>query len=152
MATPVIASSESGVPNTRAAPYFSTSPRVVPWMAFGSSTSRPKRMTEASRSISWSVASRMASTYDNGRSDFAVLAADLLALAVAPARSSDACLSRQRVVSMSGGLLECCESRGGMKDVGRQLANRWEWAGFGEGDCLVNLCLHFSLNLVPRSG
>src|SRR5260221_8790668 len=61
-AAPVMASSASGVPNTRSGPYLSTSPRVVPRMALGSSTSRPKRMTELSRSISRSCASRTAST------------------------------------------------------------------------------------------
>src|SRR5258708_6389187 len=61
-ATPVMASSESGVPKTRSGPYLSVRPRVVPRMAFGSSTSRPKSSTFSSRAISWSVASRMAST------------------------------------------------------------------------------------------
>src|ERR1044071_1180760 len=68
MATPVMASSESGVPNTRSGPNFSNSPRVVPWIAFGSSTSKPNRITDESRAISCSVASRTASTYDSSRS------------------------------------------------------------------------------------
>src|SRR5258706_6535519 len=63
-AAPVIASSERGVPKTRSDPYFSARPRVVPRIAFGSSTSSPNSSTFASRAISWSVASRIASTYD----------------------------------------------------------------------------------------
>src|SRR5438105_369266 len=68
IAAPVIASSDSGVPKTRSGPYFSTSPRVVPWIAFGSSTSSPNTITEESRAISWSVASRTASTKERVRS------------------------------------------------------------------------------------
>ncbi len=68
MAAPVIASSDSGVPKTRSAPYFSGRPSVVPWIAFGSSTSSPNRTTFGSRAISRSVASRIASTNERTRS------------------------------------------------------------------------------------
>ncbi len=61
-AAPVMASSDRGVPKTRSGPYSSSRPRVVPWMAFGSSASRPKRTTAGSRAISRAVASRTAST------------------------------------------------------------------------------------------
>src|SRR5581483_1710478 len=64
MAAPVMASSARGVPNTRSGPYFCCRPLVVPWMALGSSTSSPKMMTDVSRAISWSVASRTASVYE----------------------------------------------------------------------------------------
>src|SRR2546421_2213909 len=73
-AAPVIASSDSGVPNTRPGPYFSSRPRVVPWIAFGSSTSRPKTITFGSRAISRSAASRTASTNDSVRPAAARLA------------------------------------------------------------------------------
>src|SRR5580698_9166395 len=68
MAAPVMASSESGVPKTRSGPSFCSNPLVVPWIALGSSTSSPKTMTDESRSISWSVASRTASVYERVRS------------------------------------------------------------------------------------
>src|SRR4051812_36174952 len=68
IAAPVIASSERGVPKTRSGPYFSSSPRVVPWIDFGSSTSRPNTTTFGSRAISRSAASRTASTKESVRS------------------------------------------------------------------------------------
>src|SRR6185437_12906351 len=68
MAAPLIASSERGVPKTRSGPKRSRRPRVVPWIAFGSSTSSPKTITDSSRSISCSAASRTASTNDSVRS------------------------------------------------------------------------------------
>src|SRR5262245_13007259 len=67
IAAPVMASSDSGVPKTRSGPYFASKPRVVPWIDLGSSTSRPKTSTAGSRAISWSVASRIASTYEIAR-------------------------------------------------------------------------------------
>ena len=62
IATPVIASSDSGVVNTRPAPNFSSRPRVEPWIALWSSTSRPNRKTFSSRAISSATASESAST------------------------------------------------------------------------------------------
>src|SRR5260370_24094767 len=72
IATPVIASSDSGVSNTRPGPNFSASPRVVPLMPLWSSTPRPNSTTDGSRPITWSVASRIASTYDSRRSSVLV--------------------------------------------------------------------------------
>lgn len=62
MATPVIASSDKGVVKMRSGPKRSSRPRVDPWIALWSSTSRPKTKTLSSRAISWDTASARAST------------------------------------------------------------------------------------------
>src|SRR5690242_4515187 len=125
MAAPVMASSDSGVPKTRSGPYLSASPRVVPWIAFGSSTSRPKTITAGSRAISWSAASRTASTNDSVRSEMGA------ALRTA--------LSRTRGEGI-GFLLE---------DVRREFRRRGERARFREGEGVREFLLDLILNAHP---
>ena len=57
IATPVIPFSEVGRSDTRSGPYFSSSPRVVPKIPFGSGTPSPMMWTRASRAMHRSVAS-----------------------------------------------------------------------------------------------
>src|SRR5580658_5166227 len=136
-----MASSERGVPKTRSAPYFSTNPRVVPWMAFGSSTSRPKTITDRSRSISWSVASRTASTYESVRSTFASRGPPLTA-------SRGESISFITVGVMSGSPLQREGFGSGVEDVGRQLGQVRERARLGKGDRFFDFLVDFRFDLL----
>src|SRR5260370_11228050 len=133
-AAPVMASSDSGVPKARCGPYFSARPRVVPWMAFGSSTSRPNRTTDGSRAISWSVASRTASTKESVRGETACRGP-----AVRP------CWRGRSVEAGDGmGFL--------LEDVAGQLLGAGERAVLGEGEGRGHLAADLLLDRGPRLG
>src|SRR5262245_26009710 len=122
IAAPVMASSDRAVPTTRSEPYFSTRPRVVPWMALGSSTSRPKTTTDGSRAISWSAASRTASTQESVRGS---------------------------LVARAGRIETACSMALLLENVAGQLLGPRERAGLGEGEGVGNLVLDGALDPRP---
>src|SRR5579872_2037389 len=113
-------------------------------MALGSSTSRPNRITDRSRSISWSVASRTASTYDSVRSIFASRGA------VLAARRGDS-ISLRAVGVMSGSPLQREGFGRCVEDVGRQLGEVREGARLGKGNRLLDFLVDLGFDLFAHA-